>query len=309
MTDDLEAHLFEHDPITEPLSYPGIIPDTSGILIDDSFRALQAVSGKEPEHWLVSSTTLASLIEQLGCGPLSARVPVLAVGSNASPSQLLRKFAGRSVRPVVPITLADVTGIVPGVSAHVSKPGYIPAVPVVAQGATSRLSVLWLDSVQLNSLDETEPNYWRRELAAESFPVKLVSGVVLPQCFLYIGKHGCLVNAAGRPRGMVDQRTLIQELLDESPRLRGVCGETPDEFVTRAQDPAVRETVKRIFAEEGRVLVQPGLDRLPESLLSPRRADERLTERLPARTQTDMGGLLRKPPVGRYQRRAGQTGA
>ena len=192
------------------------------------------------------------MLEKLGSKPLSVRVPVVAVGSNAAPSQLLRKLAGRSVRPVVPMTLADVTGIVSGVSAHVSKPGYIPAAPVVIQDAVSRLFVLWLDSVQLRTLDDTEPNYWRRSLPGESFPVKLVSGVALPKCFLYVGKHGCLTGTAGQPRRMVDQRTLIQELLGESPRLRGLCGETPDEFVTRVQDPAVRETVRRIFAAEGR---------------------------------------------------------
>lgn len=212
------AELFETDPIKEPLTYPGRIPGTSGVLIGDSFRPLQTVAGGEPERWHISATTLGDLLEKLGSKPLNARVPVVAVGSNASPSQLLRKFAGRSVRPVVPMTLAGMTGVVPGVSAHVSKPGYIPATPVVVQGAISRLFVLWLDDVQLHTLDDTEPNYWRRSLPGESFQVTLDSGVALPRCFLYVGKHGCLAGTAGQPRRMVDQRTLIQELLAESPR-------------------------------------------------------------------------------------------
>jgi hypothetical protein len=267
MTDEPEADLFEGDPITEPLTYPGRIPGTSGILIDDTFHPVQAVAGKDPERWEVSSTTLASLIDQLGSSPLRIRAPVVAVGSNASPSQLLRKFAGRSVRPVVPMTLADITGIAPGVSAHVSRPGYIPAAPLRIAGTIARLFVLWLDDVQLRTLDETEPNYWRRSLPIGSFPAKLASGVVLPKCFLYVGKHGCLVDAAGQPRRLGDQRSLIQDLLDESPQLRKLCGETPDDFVARAQDPTVRETVQRIFALEGRVLPQSYFDHPQESLL------------------------------------------
>jgi hypothetical protein len=197
---------------------------------------------------------------------MSARVPVVAVGSNAAPSQLVRKFATRSVRPLIPVTLSDVSNLVPGVSAHVSKPGYIPAVPVKVRGAASRLSVLWLDNVMLRILDETEPNYWRRRLPAESFPVRLESGVALPKCFLYVGKHGCLVDTRGQPRRLTDQRTLIQELLDESPLLRKLCGESPEEFVARVQNSETREAVRRTFATEGKVAAQSDLTQLPESL-------------------------------------------
>ena len=214
----------------------------------------------------MSSTPLSRVIQQHGGSPMSARVPVVAVGSNAAPSQLVRKFATRSVRPLVAITLSDVSNLVPGVSAHVSKPGYIPAVPVKVPGAASRLSVLWLDNAQLRILDETEPNYWRRGLPAESFPVRLESGVALPECFLYVGKHGCLVDTRGQPRRLTDQRTLIQELLNESPLLRKLCGKSPEEFVARMQDSETREAVRRTFATEGKVAAQPDLIQLRESL-------------------------------------------
>jgi hypothetical protein len=193
-------------------------------------------------------------------------VPVVAVGSNAAPSQLVRKFATRSVRPLIPVTLSDVSNLVPGVSAHVSKPGYIPAVPVKVPGAASRLSVLWLDNVQLRILDETEPNYRRLRLPAESFPVRLESGVALSKCSLYVGKHGCLVDTRGQPRRLTDQWTLIQELLDESPLLRKLCGESPEEFVARVQNSKTREAVRRTFATEGKVAAQSDLTQLPESL-------------------------------------------
>jgi hypothetical protein len=266
VTGDPEAGLFEDDPITEPLTYPGRIPDTSGVLIGTSFYPLRAVTGTEPERWQMSSAPLGGVLEHKGGSPLSARVPVIAVGSNAAPSQLLRKFAARSVRPVIPVTLADVSNLIPGVSAHVSRPGYIPAVPVRIPGAVSRLFVLWLDNAQLHILDESEPNYWRRRLPAESFPVRLESGVTLPKCFLYVGKHGCLMNTEEWPKRLTGQRTLIQELLDESLLVRKQCGESPEEFVTRVQDSATREAVRRILAMEGRVSAQPDLSQLPELL-------------------------------------------
>ena len=100
------------DPITEPLTYPGRIPETSGVLIDAKFHSLRAVAGAEPEHWQMSSTPLSGVIQQHGGSPMSARVPVVAVGSNAAPSQLVRKFATRSVRPLIPITLSDVSNLV-----------------------------------------------------------------------------------------------------------------------------------------------------------------------------------------------------
>lgn len=266
MTGELEVDLFEYDPITEPLTYPGRIPGTSGVLIDANFHSLRALAGAEPEHWQMSSTPLSGVLKQHGGSPMNARVPVVAVGSNAAPSQLVRKFATRSVRPLVPITLSDVSNLAPGVSAHVSKPGYIPAVPVKAPGAASPLFVLWLDNLQLRILDETEPNYWRRGLPAESFPVRLESGVALSKCSLYVGKHGCLVDTQGQPRRLTDQRALIQELLDESPLLRKLCGESPEEFVARVQNSETREAVRRTFATEAKVAAQSDLTQLPESL-------------------------------------------
>jgi hypothetical protein len=269
VTGDQEAGLFEDDPITEPLTYPGRIPATSGVLIDTEFHSLWAAAAAEPARWRMSSTPLSEVMQEQGGSPMSARVPVVAVGSNAAPSQLFRKFGARSASPLIPVTLSDVSNLVPGVSAHVSKPGYIPAAPVKVPGAVSRLFVLWLDNAQLGILDDTEPNYWRRRLPTESCTVRLESGVTLPECFVYVGKHGCLLGTQGQPRQLTDQRTLIQELLDESPLLRTLCGESPEEFVLRVQDAETREAARRAFVTEGKVSAQPDLIDLPGSLSVP----------------------------------------
>lgn len=266
MTDDRETDLFADDPVTEPLTYPGRIPRTSGVLLGTQFRPLQAVTGTYPECWQTESTPLSEMIRQQGASPMSSRVPVVAVGSNAAPSQLLRKLCAGSASLLIPFALSEVCNLIPGVSAHVSKPGYIPAAPVRKQNAVSRLFVLWLDSTQLRVLDETEPNYWRRRLPAQSLAVRLESGAPVSECFVYIGKHGCLVDTQGQPRRLAGQRALIQELLSESPVLRKLCGESPEEFVERVQDPQTREAVRRNFVAEGRIWRQPGLRQLTESL-------------------------------------------
>jgi hypothetical protein len=266
VTSTTEAALFDSDPVAEPLTYPGRIPEASGLLINDRFIPLRPVEGVHADRWSSefdgASTPLAKVVEQLGYPPLAVRHPVVAVGSNAAPSQMLRKFLAHSVPPFIPLTLADVHGIAPGVSAHVSKAGYVPAAPVETPGRGSRLFVLWLDDRQLQALDSTEPNYRRRLMPTDQFPVTLESGTSLPSCFVYVGKHGCLVDRSERPRLLRDQRTLISSLLEESPGLQKLCGATPEDFVERVQDPVIRDAVRRLFRNEGRAQRQSGLDRL-----------------------------------------------
>ncbi|SDM13985.1 hypothetical protein SAMN05421874_14047 [Nonomuraea maritima] len=258
-----ETDLFHDDPMARPLTYPGRIPATSGVLVDDEYLPLLPVGGAVAEEWQARDETLGKLLVRSGCSPMSERYPVVAVGSNASPSQMRRKFMSHAIRPVIPMTLADVEGIAPGVSAHVNRWGYVPAVPVEAPGETSRLFVLWLDDRELATLDVTEPNYWRRRLPVDRHPVTLESGVRLPPCFVYVGRHGCLTDGHGLARRLVDQPTLIQSLLDDSLELRRLCGGTPEEFVERVREEAIREEVYRIFPAERRVLAQPELVDLP----------------------------------------------
>ncbi|SDK89637.1 hypothetical protein [Nonomuraea jiangxiensis] len=229
--------LFEDDPISRPLTYPGRIPPHPGVLVDRAYVPLRAEG-----EWQAGDEPLAGLLARLDCPPMSARHKVVAVGSNAAPSQVLRKFRDHGVRPVVPMTTADVPGIAPGVSAHVSRWGYVPAAPIDTPGETSRLFVLWLDELQLAALDLTEPNYHRRTLALNG-----------SSAFVYTGRHGCLTDARGRPRRLTSQRTLIQDLLDESPHLRRLCGNTPDDFIAGVRDDTVREAVCRLFRTERRV--------------------------------------------------------
>jgi hypothetical protein len=249
------ADLFSDDPMSRPLTYPGRLPQASGLLVGDRFVPLRSVAGEPAGHWLVEDdghvVRLADHLRDLGAERLGARHRVIAVGSNAAPSQLRRKFAGQGAHPVIPLTMAEVHGIAPGVSAHISRNGYVPATPITAPGEITPLFVLWLDDRQLEILDVTEPNYDRCSLPESSFPVRLVSGVPLPACQVYRGKHGCLVDASGTPVRLEPQAALINRLLARSAALRGLCGASVEEFVARTKDAAVRESARAVFRSEG----------------------------------------------------------
>ncbi|WP_061298733.1 hypothetical protein [Herbidospora cretacea] len=251
--------LFADDPMTRPLTYPGRIPPTSGLFADGRYTRLDVVDGEPAEAWVLETDLgrLGDHLDQLGVAPMSERHRVIAVGSNAAPSQLHRKFVNHDVRPVIPLTIADVTGIAPGVSAHINRNGYIPAAPIVVPGETSRLFVLWLDEPQFEILDATEPNYDRRLLPLDDFPVVLTSGVPLQACYVYVGKHGYLSDEAGQALRLTEQRALITRILGLSTELRRLCGSTVPEFLTRVQDATVREDAYEIFRLEGWARSQP----------------------------------------------------
>ncbi|WP_440100233.1 hypothetical protein [Streptosporangium sp. H16] len=265
------SRLLAHDPISEPLTYPGRLPSGAGLLADGRFLPMSEDAGALGDRRVRSGSRvvrLADHLASLGAGPMEARHPVVAVGSNAAPGQLHRKFTAAGIRPVVPLTPATVHGVAPGVSAHVSRNAYLPAAPVRVAGA-SLLFVVWVDDAQLAALDATEPNYLRLPLPPSSFPVRLSSGETLPSCHIYAGGHGCLVDEEGEPLRLAPQPELIGHLLARSAKLRLLFGRTPEEFVTRARrDDGTREAAHALFRRDG--LADPGaglageLSRVPD---------------------------------------------
>jgi hypothetical protein len=86
-------------------------------------------------------------------GILAGRTPVLSVGSNRAPVQLLRKFGPDAFLPVTPARLhdCDIT--------HAAILGYYAAVPCTAfpsSGTIVDLNVAWLDDDQLLKMHRTE---------------------------------------------------------------------------------------------------------------------------------------------------------
>lgn len=248
------------DPAVHPLSYPGRSPEESGLLVGERFLRLRADDGAPPGHWSLEpdgvdqALPLDDALHRWGLPGLAERQPVLAVGSNASPGRVHAKLSGRA-RDGVPMTYATVNGLMAGVSAHVSRPGYVPAAPVAAPGTARELVVLWLDEEQLAVVDETEPNYHRIVVPAPAMVAVPGTGP-LPGCHVYAGRHGCLADRHGRPFALAGQRELLSALFADLPELARVAGtRDPGEFAARARSsPELRDQVRELWRREGRTV-------------------------------------------------------
>ncbi|MFH8470497.1 hypothetical protein [Streptomyces sp. NPDC017991] len=242
----LEALGLAVAPREDPLVYPGTWPAESGLL--DGDRLLPLTRRTFP-----------------------GRVPVLAVGSNASPAQLRHKMRQYELSSPIPLVKARVTGLKIGVSAHVSALGYVSASPFRAPGHTRELFLTWLDPAQLAAIDASEgvtrPSgaYDRVLLPSAGFRVEPEPGgpgapgepsgpgAPLDGVHLYVNRHGVLRDGTGKPREHPGERRLLTELLAESTGLRKLFGATPEEFCSRARgDLRLCAEGTRLFAREGR---------------------------------------------------------
>jgi hypothetical protein len=265
---------FGPSPREQPLSYPGAAPEASGLMTGGTFlpferlrrrRLAQArvILGEERPAALEpagSRVTLGYALLILNAVPIEARVPVLAVGSNASLAQMHLKFQAAGISSVMPLTWAEVTGVRVGVAAMISRWGYVPAAPVFEPDVTARLAINWLDPDQLEALDETEVGYERRLLADgdEGARVCLESGERLSGCGIYVSRPGVLDEpGGGHPMAMpATQRELLDALLSRSRSLRRLARDA-DGFVTAAADPGRREQLARLLVESPDIGVVP----------------------------------------------------
>nr|WSY56861.1 hypothetical protein OG999_46465 [Streptomyces sp. NBC_00886] len=233
----LEALGLALAPREDPLAYPGAWPATSGLLVGNRLLPLDDHATYED------------------------RTPVLAIGSNACPGQLRHKMAEFGIGSPVPMVKVRVTGIDVGVSAHVSRTGYVSASPVNAPEVVRELFVTWFDARQLAVVDASEGAYDRAWLPGSEFRFEPDSGKPLRGVYVYVNRHGVLHDGTGAPRRHPGERTLLTELLGGSAELRKLFGRTPEEFCTRARaDGELCERGTRLFREEGLVTVS-GLER------------------------------------------------
>jgi hypothetical protein len=242
------------DPISAPLTYPGTAPDDPAVLVTDSgILRLHPSRTAQLGEWRVQASTGASLdqfLHEHHAVPMTSRIPVLAVGSNAAPAQIRRKLATTSGPTMVPITAVTVHGLSVGVSAHVSKAGYVPATPVPDPSAKSQMWVTWLAADEISAMDETEPNY-RRVIVPDAYAVELMSGQPVSGCWLYVSRHGFLTESSGEPRKLIDQPHLIYSLLADVPVLTNLAGTSPGEWVKRTRDERVRDEIRNLFRSAG----------------------------------------------------------
>ena len=245
------------DPIAAPLTYPGAAPDSPAVLVTETGALVVRPSrAGSLGRWRVTlgagqGKALDEVLSERGAPLTGDRVPVLAVGSNAGPAQLRRKLCTAGLAAAVPVAAVTVDGLSVGVSAHVSKAGYVPATPVPDPLAKSqRMWVTWLAPDELQTMDTTEPNYDRLPVpgwcSIRLTPVQPLSG-----CWLYVSHHGYLTERSGEPRTLTDQSSLISSLLAELSALTDLAGTSPEEWVSRARDQNTRDAIRDVFRSSG----------------------------------------------------------
>ena len=193
------------------------------------------------------ATALAAFDPALAEG----RTPVLAVGSNQSPQQLVRKYGdGDHAIPVQRATLHDFDVVY---ASHISIYGAVPAMLQHAPGVAVILFVTWLDDRQLAIMHRTEGNYHFAEIADIRLALE-DGGGERDRVFLYVARLGHLmrdggatglraVAAQGRRNGASTTADMLRHVQD---RL-GVAGDH-DAFVLRLiEDESYRrECIERL---------------------------------------------------------------
>ncbi|MFJ2768021.1 hypothetical protein [Streptomyces sp. NPDC087300] len=248
-------------PALQPLTYPGRPVTAPSLLTGTELLPLRVGSGG-PGAWAVEGAaprrSLDAVLTGLGQAPVAGRVPVVAVGSNASPGQVSHKLARLGLSGAVPMVPVRLRGIGVGCSAHIGRAGYVAAAPYPDPTACRSLVVSWLDPAQLAAVDDTElPNYRRVRLSGDAYGMALPCGARLEEAYVYVSARGLLADpATGRPRpGGGDQATLLGALLAASPALRALLGPDAAAWVRRAAaDAALRERGTQLFAAAGWVL-------------------------------------------------------
>lgn len=167
---------------------------------------------------LVDVAALDAGLAADGAAPLAERTLVVAVGSNQTPATIARKYArsGRELHPATPFVRCTIHHLAVGHCAHISARGYVPAAPYRAEGERMELVATWFDPEQLAVVDETEPNYDRLRLGAESFPVTLATGERPRHVDVYASRWGVLAHEQPIPL-----RHRQQEIFDELVALTG----------------------------------------------------------------------------------------
>lgn len=136
-----------------------------------------------------------SAVEPIPPFETAGRTPVLALGSNAAPTQLRRKFVG--LEGYIPVSRAVVFDHVVVYSAHLTRYGALPATLFEYPGGFTFVAITWLDEAQLARMHETEAlgvNYDYVELS----DIRLEHDGELPEADAanrigtYVSRHGPL---------------------------------------------------------------------------------------------------------------------
>jgi hypothetical protein len=131
-----------------------------------------------PAHsFLWSAGQVLPLVPTVGVNHISGgRHPVLAIGSNASPGQLSRKFSGTLFTDPtepdgsIPVTRAVVDGVDVVYGAHLAWYGSLPATLLDTPDASAHVFITWLTPLQRERMHESEG-------LGHAYQLRLIDGV------------------------------------------------------------------------------------------------------------------------------------
>lgn len=144
-----------------------------------------------PEHsYIVHNGDVSPMLRDKAASLRKGRIPVLAVGSNQSPEQIIRKFNGPGWPPV-PCERCIIHDFDTVFSAHIAHYGSIAAALHPSPGTQVTLFINWLHENHLERMHATElgnENYVFAEL--EDIKIETDFGLELSQVFFYRGNAG-----------------------------------------------------------------------------------------------------------------------
>lgn len=217
----------EAAPRLLPHTYPGVWPPCDTIITAPTLYEIwhptppttppAPLAGYTAFDGGYDTTTLGEVLAVHNAAPLAGRVPVVAVGSNAAPSQLRHKWwaAGDPAGLCIPQLWATIPDFAAVYAPFAAPYGSIPA--TAARGHTpAHLPVQLLDATQLAGLDATEYPHYKRVWVPGT--VTLGTGHTLTGVYAYVAHAGCLAGSSGDPIGVAAEKQptgLTQtELLD-----------------------------------------------------------------------------------------------
>ena len=222
------------------LSYPFEIPRSSFMFTVDQTQSL----------WEVSDD-------------FRSKLPVLALGSNQSPTQLTRKYKGLSDSGEIPAERAILKNFDVVYAAHLAEYGSVPATFQSSPGTFVTIFVLWLTEIQLSRMHQTESNYCFDKL--NGLEIKTEFGFEFNTAYAYVNRNGCL-NIEGSPLALAeisaknrhfDEATQLQA--QEAVRDITDAGKEIETFVLETiEDASTRTSRIKFLAKRA---LQPTFDR------------------------------------------------
>lgn len=286
----------ESAPRLVPESYPGVWPERSALVTASGLWELRdrdgvpfgshpgpltrlglcrvAVDDDTREHVTDGARTapqLSRVLEGFHVVGMDARVPVLAIGSNAAPSQLRHKFREIPDALVLPSVRARVRGVALAYAGFFAGYGALPATIVPSDAAELELHVQFTDASQLANLDRTEAPHYRRVWldATSGVRITLETGEELPGVYAYVARGGALTDSAGdviaaamRPGDAGLSQIAVVDRLCAVDMIAGVWG--TDATALRATAGALADGGAAVLAEAGLLAAPSAFTRLAD---------------------------------------------